>query len=210
MGQNKTRLAWWIAVVGVGVGSGWGDEAPGRGEIGLVLEPLFAAGEIRHEVEGAKETVLVPARSTSAGADTFTEAEWAAEGLAWPEVMEGAMRVADRVAGGMEVRWSRDANGVIVYGTVRAPDPFLGSALFSRKFLDRFRAELGPEVFVVMPDREGFYVFPRFGGKLEEYGAALAGKYRDSALKVSLEVFLVDGRGCRVVGTLGGGAGSQF
>jgi len=202
MGQRKylLLLVSLAGMVGCGVPAQLlGDEGP----IGLVLERSLFAPDIFQGIEGAKVTVLVPGRRTSAGVNTFTDEEWAAEKLEWPEVMTGAMEIADQVVASLKVEWERDENGVILFGEVRSEDPFLGSAMFSKRFLEKFRAALGPELLVVVPEQARMYLFPRFGGKLDDFGASLAQAYQESALKVSLEVFLVDERGCRVIGVLG-------
>jgi len=155
-------------------------------------------------VEGAKSTVLVPGRSTSAGVNTFTNEEWAAEKLEWPEVMASAMAIADQIIEKMSIEWERDKNGVIRYAVVRSDDPFFGSAMFSKQFLAKFRAELGAELFVLVPEQGWMFVFPRYGGRLEDFSGSLAEIYAGSALRVSAEIFLVNEAGCRVVGTLAG------
>lgn len=174
------------------------------GGIGLVLERSLAAPDIFQKVEGAKSTILVPGCRTSAGVDTFTREEWAAGKHEWPEVMAGAMAIADRMVDSLEVDWERDGNGVILYGVVRNGDPFFGSTMFSKRFLGRFRAELGAELFVVVPEQGLMFVFPRYGGRLEDFAEALTGIYTESALRVSLEVFLVNETGCRAVGAING------
>jgi hypothetical protein len=203
MGQRKyLRLLVSLAAVAVpGYPiSGWGEEGP----IGLVLELSLAAADVFQEVAGAKSTVLVPGRRTSAGVNTFTKEEWAAESLEWPEVMASAMSIADQIIEKMAIQWERDKNGVILYGVVRSDDPFLGSAMFSKQFLAKFRAELGGELFVLVPEQGWMFVFPRHGGRLEDFSGSLAEIYAGSALRVSLEVFLVNEAECRVIGTLGG------
>jgi len=201
MGQRKylrllASLAGFLALAGSG--PGWAGEGP----IGLVLERSLAAPDVFQRVEGAKSTVLVPGRRTSAGVDTFTQQEWEAEKHEWPEVMASAMVIADRIVDSMKLEWERDGNGVILYGAVRGDDAFFGSAIFSKRFLTRFRAELGGELFVVVPEQGLMFVFPRHGGRLADFAGALSAIYAESALRVSLEIFLVDEAGCRVVGVL--------
>jgi len=117
--------------------------------------------------------------------------------------MAGAMAVADGMVGKMEVTWERDEKGVILYGEGESRDPFFGSVIFSKQFLDRFKEQLGAEIYVVLPEQGRIFLFPKFGGKLEGFAGALTDIYQGSALRVSLEVFLVSEAGCRAVGTLG-------
>jgi hypothetical protein len=201
-GQRKYQCLLIVTAVMIGGGMVVGLRA-GEGPIGLVVEQSLAAPEVFQAVKGAKSTVLVPARRISAGVDTFSNAEWAAEKLEWPEVMAGAMEIADRLVEKLEVSWERDDHGVILYGEADSRDPFLGSVMFSKEFLNRFKEELGAEIYVVIPERGRLFLFPKFGGKLEGFAASLAEIYQGSALRVSLEVFLVNEAGCQVVGTLG-------
>jgi hypothetical protein len=46
------------------------------------------------------------------------------------------------------------------------------------------------------------YLFPATGGKLAEYGPSLVEEFRSTRFPVSLEVFLLDEAGFRVVGEL--------
>jgi len=75
--------------------------------------------------------------------------------------MTGAMAIADQIVTSLNVEWERDENGVILYGEVRSDDPFLGSAMFSKRFLEKFRAALGPELLVVVPEQGRMYLFPQ-------------------------------------------------
>jgi hypothetical protein len=205
-GQRKYRSlrgGWGILALALAGGFGGMSLQAGDGPIGLIVQRSLLAPEMFQEIQGAKETVLAPGRQISAGVDTFSSAEWAAEKLEWPEVMAGAMEIADRLVEELEVEWKRDANGVILYGEAVSGSPFLGSVMFSKRFLGQFKDELGAEFYVVIPEQGRMFLFPRFGGKLDDYGASMAGVYQGSALRISLEVFLVNEAGCRAVGTLG-------
>ena len=91
---------------------------------------------------------------------------------------------------------------MIDYALVLSDDPFLSSILFSRKLLPYFEAKLGKRLRVAVPDRTTLYVFPADGGKLEGYGPALVEKFEEARYPVTLEVFLVDETGVRVIGEL--------
>jgi len=171
--------------------------------IGVLLEPRFAAPDIHHEIRGARETVLIPARRTAYGIDSFTEERWGREGLDWPEVLSAGMKRANELEEAMEIDWFRDDRRVIQYARVRSEDPFLSSVIFSPGFLDHFREKLGHQVLVVVPDRSSLFVFPRFGPFLDEFGPALVRRYREAVFKVSLEVFLISEDGPRAVGRIG-------
>ncbi len=174
-----------------------------KNELGVLLEPSFAAPKIFHPVEGAKSTVLVPARNGKYGVDTFTEAEWNAEKLGWPEVLPQALKLADKLAKSAEPTWVRDEREVILYGMIRSEHPFISSVIFSRAFHAKLKAMLGAEFLALVPERDTVFVFPKYGGQLDFYASGIAERHRKAPIKVSLEIFEVSADGCKVVGAIG-------
>ena len=75
-------------------------------------------------------------------------------------------------------------------------------AVRTKNFLKLFEATLGDHLNVIIIDRNLLYIFPAAGGKLADYGPAIARQFRNAKLRVSLEVFLVDKKGFRVIGEL--------
>ena len=55
---------------------------------------------------------------------------------------------------------------------------------------------------MLLLERNRIYLFPATGGTLEEFGPALVEEYRQAQFPVSLEIFLLDQEGFRVVGEL--------
>src|SRR5690606_27032057 len=92
--------------------------------------------------------------------------------------------------------------GVILYVVLADEDPFLSSVLLSPKLLESFRETLGERLHIVLVDRHRLYLFPATGGRLSDYGPALVEEFRRTKLPVSLEVFLLDKNGYRVIGEL--------
>tara|TARA_R110002096_G_scaffold91625_3_gene207247 strand:- start:2093 stop:2689 length:597 start_codon:yes stop_codon:yes gene_type:complete len=177
--------------------------AQSEGELGVLLEPSFAAPKIAHPVNGAKSTVLVPALNTKYGLDRYTEEEWNAQKLGWPDVFPKAMKLADSLAKKIEPRWVRDRRGVILYGVIEDRDPFVSSVIFSEALHERMKSVLGKEFLALVPDRNIIFLFPKFGGNLEDYSVSIVEQYRRAPIKVSLEIFEISGNGCKVVGALG-------
>lgn len=184
--------------------SGPGQPAPAESGFrsGLLFAGTFEKAEVVSELEGAKRTQLAAAREWSYGVRFYTREEWGKRGWTRKNFYAAAREVADAVAEEMSVRFIRDHRGVIDYALVAGEDPFLGSALLSAKFLERFADTLGEELLVIPLDRQRLYVFPGTGGKMEEYGPALVEQFRTAKLPVSLEVLRVDKTGLRVVGEL--------
>ncbi|MEM1294517.1 MAG: hypothetical protein AAGH89_04070 [Verrucomicrobiota bacterium] len=174
-----------------------------EGELGIFLEPAFAAPKIAHPINGAKSTVLVPALNTKYGLDRYTEEEWDAQKLGWPDVFPKAMKLADTLAKDVEPRWVRDRRDVILYGVIENSNPFVSSVIFSEALHKRLKSILGNEFLALVPDRNIIFLFPKFGGNLEDFAVSIADQYRRAPIKVSLEIFEIDENGCKVVGAIG-------
>lgn len=197
MGQRKTLTLLSLLLVPFFA------SAETESELGVLLEPSFAAPKIAHPVNGAKTTVLVPALNTKYGLDRYTEEEWNAQSLGWPDVFPKAMALADKIAVSVEPRWVRDERGVILYGVIEDENPFVSSVIFSERLYKRLSSILGKEFLALVPDRNIVYLFPKFGGKLADYSGSIVEQYRRAPIKVSLEIFEVSINGCKVVGAIG-------
>jgi hypothetical protein len=170
--------------------------------LGLVLKSKAEGAKVYTAIPGAKKTVLAAARKSEYGMRAFSDVEWRDKAYDLREFYAEAERTADAVVDAMEPEFLRDSRGVIEYALVKSEDAFLSTALTSKRFLPRFEREFGEELRVVVVDRQILYVFPAIGGKLEAYGPAIAEIYRTTRFPVSLEVFQVNAKGYRVVGTL--------
>jgi len=177
------------------------EEAPAR-RAGLIFEGSFEGPEIARHPEDARLTLLVPFYEWDYGVRPFTKEKWEAEGLTWERIVQIATGVADEVVDAMEVEYIRDGRLVIECAIARSRDPFLTSAVLSPKFPAYFRETLGERLQVVILDRYELYVFPAAGSALADYGPALVEQFAETNFPVSLEVFLVDSEGARVIGEI--------
>lgn len=169
---------------------------------GVMLAPSFMGYSVSQEIEGAKSTVIVPARIGRSGLEVIGETLWTKEEADWESWMSESKKSADQLVEEMEIEWSKDENEVFLYASIQSENPLLSSVILSEKFLPIFKERFGASVLVVIPNRSTIFVFPRFASKLDDYGGALANRYRESVSKVSLEIFEVDEKGCRVVGVI--------
>jgi len=179
-----------------------GAEEAAAKRAGLIFEGSFEGPEVARLPEGAKLTLLVPFYEWDYGVRPFTREKWDSEGLTWDRIVQVGTQVADAVVESMEIELVRDDREVIELAVVRSEDPFLTSAILSPKFPARFRETLGERLQVVLIDRYALYVFPAVGGALADFGPALVDKFDETAFPVSLEVFLVEESGVRVVGEI--------
>ncbi len=182
--------------------------APIRGEevtakrIGIIFGGTFENFEVTGEIEGSKTTRMAAHYEWDYGVRAFTRSSWEERGLAWERFFETAGRVADEVAEKLKPKLVRDHRGVVLYAIIADEDPFLTSAILSPKLHERFKETLGDRIQVLLLERNRIYLFPATGGTLEEFGPALVEEYRRARYPVSLEIFLLDREGFRVVGEL--------
>jgi hypothetical protein len=176
-------------------------EAPVR-RTGVIFQGSFEGADITLPIENARKTGLAACYEWDFGVRQFTDATWKERGLTEETLLTLSQKVADTIAGRIEAEYVRDARGVILYATISDKDPFLTSVLLSPKLLERFRETLGDRIHIILLDRQMLYLFPATGGKLAEYGPSLVEEFRSTRFPVSLEVFLLDEAGFRVVGEL--------
>jgi len=169
---------------------------------GIIFETRAIDPDVFIRVEGAKKMVMVPVQEWDYGVKLFTAKKWRQKAYDNAKYRRNAEAVADAVMESVKPELVRDSNGVVLYAMIRGEDPFLSSILLSGKFLPQFKKTLGESVQVVILDRSLIYVFPVSGGRLDEFGAALAEQYQATKQPVSLEIFLVDKSGFKVIGNI--------
>jgi len=177
------------------------EEVPVR-RIGVIFGGTFEGFEVTAPLEGAKKTRLAAFYEWDFGVRPFTKKTWAERGLQWDQFMPLALTLADSIAGKLKPELVRDDRGVALYAIIADEDPFLTSAILSPKLHERFRETLGDRIHVVLLERNRLYLFPATGGTLPEFGPSLVEEFRRSSFPVSLEIFLLDRDGYRVVGEL--------
>jgi hypothetical protein len=171
---------------------------------GIIFETQAIDPEVFTRVEGAKKTVMVAVQEWNYGVKLFTAKQWRKQAFDNAAFRRNAEVVADAVMETVKPEFVRDSRGVILYAMIRGEDPFLSSILLSSNFLPKFKKNLGETVQVVILDRHVIYVFPKATKGLDEFGAALVEKYKDTKQPVSLEVFEVSDKGFKVIGSIGG------
>ncbi|MCB1205403.1 MAG: hypothetical protein KDN18_14170 [Verrucomicrobiae bacterium] len=177
------------------------DEAPAR-RVGIIFGGSFESFDITGPIEGAKSTRMAAHYEWDFGVRAFTKKTWEERGLDWDRFFPLARQVADAVAEKIEPKLVRDNRGIVLYAIVADEDPFLTSSILSPKLHERFKETLGDRILVILLERNRLYLFPATGGLLDEFGPALVEDYRKSKFPVSLEIFLLDREGFRVVGEL--------
>lgn len=177
------------------------EEAPAR-RIGIIFGGAFEAFDITGPIEGAKTTRMAAHYEWDFGVRAFTQKTWEERGLDWERFFPLALQVANTVATKFEPKFVRDHRGIVLYAILAEEDPFLTSAILSPKLHERLKESLGDRIHVLLLERNRIYLFPATGGTLAEFGPALVEEYRRASFPVSLEIFLLDREGFRVVGEL--------
>lgn len=176
-------------------------EAPAK-RVGVIFGGAFESFDITGPIEGAKTTKMAAHYEWDFGVRPFTKKTWEERALTWERFFPMARQVADNVATKLEPKLIRDHRGIVLYAIIADEDPFLTSVILSPKLHERFKDTLGDRIQVLLLERNRIYLFPATGGTLEEFGPALVEEYRQSRFPVSLEIFLLDRDGFRVVGEL--------
>ncbi len=184
-------------------------EAPAR-RIGVIFGGAFEGFEVTGPLEGAAKTRMAAYHEWDFGVRPFTKKTWEERGLDWDHFFPVARSVADQITERIVPKLVRDHRGIVLYAIVADEDPFLTGVILSPKLRERFRETLGDRILAVLLERHRLYLFPATGGTLAEFGPSLVEEYRQSRFPVSLEIFLLDREGFRVVGEIerepGGGA----
>lgn len=170
--------------------------------LGFIFEGSFENHEIARTPERSKKTLLVPFYEWDYGVRPFSKELWKTQNFDWERFEKIAAKVADDLVDTMQHKLIRDNRGIIEYALIHDKDPFLTGILTSSRLLEKFRESLGDRIHVVLIDRNLIYLFPATGGTIDDYGPALVNEFRSTPLPVSLEVFLLDENGYRVIGEL--------
>lgn len=178
------------------------ETAVAKHRMGVIFGGAFEDFEIVGPLDGAEKTRMAAQYEWDYGVRPFTKKTWEERGLDWPRLLESARAIADGIVERIQPELVRDHRGVVLYAVLADEDPFLTSVLLSSKLHGRFRETLGDRIHVVLLERNRIYLFPATGGTLAEFGPALVEEYRRASFPVSLEIFLLDREGFRVVGEL--------
>lgn len=177
------------------------EDAPAK-RVGIIFEGTFEKHVNSKKPADSELTQMVPYYEWDYGVRAFDESYWTDNRFTWERITSIAERVGDDLMEVVEPMVVRDDRGVIKYAYIKDKDPFLTSIILSKKLVEKFRDSMGDSLHVMLIDRHIVYIFPANGMPITDYGSALVDEYRKARLPVSLEVFLVDDYGFRVIGEL--------
>ena len=200
--------------------NGWCRPRPSRhllliGTFWLVFAGFLQAGEefclliepkdgppVSQLIKGAKMTALVPGKETSVGGVRYyTAAEFEAMGLGWRGFTKKAEAAATRVFASLKPEVTKDSKGFVSSVVIRGKSHLTASAVLSPKFYETFRAAMGDDLILLIPDRFTIHVLPRPMGEYKSWGPKILEAYAEAAHPVSYEVLLLNKDGLSVLGS---------
>lgn len=164
--------------------------------------PRFMRYEISFPIEGAKNTVITPAKLGRAGLEFPNIAAWSAAGLDEGAVRKATEKIASEWLKQIKPEYVRDRRKVIEYA-VMSSDKFPACVtVFAPEFRKSFEEIFGPKLLVVIPNRQTVFVFPGVAVDLSDHSPAILEAWRGAAPKVGLEVFELSEQGLKAVGKI--------
>jgi len=167
----------------------------------LLIEPKDGP-PVSQLLKGGKQTALVPAKETSiGGVRYYTQAEFEATGLGWRGFRRKAEATATRVLGTLKPEVTKDGKGFVTSAVLRGKSHLTAGVVLSPKFYEMFRATMGDDLILLIPDRFTVYVFPRPMGEYKALGPKILEAYAEATYPVSYEVLLLNKDGLSVLGS---------
>lgn len=157
----------------------------------LVPEPQFMRNDVSWPIPGAQDTVLVPARTIDGEVTLLKRADIPALQVSKEEIMESALKNASKELAKLEPKYVRDRNGAIQYAILTSESPYTASSVLAPDFTDKFDETLGPDLLVIMPNRNTVIVFPRAAPQLGSVSDLVFSEFRSSTYPISREIFTV-------------------
>ena len=168
----------------------------------LLPEPKFMGHGVTFPIDGAKATVLVPAKLGELGVEFVTVTGWTAAALNEEGVRKVTRAFASEWFRHVKPEYIRNRKKVIEYAVIRSDKLPVAATVFAPEFWKEFADVFGPKMIVVIPNRQTVFVFPGLATDYAEYAPFIFQAWRGPAAKVSLEVFELSERGLKAVGRL--------
>ena len=168
----------------------------------LLPEPKFMGHGVTFPIEGAKATVLVPAKMGEQGVEFVTVTGWTSASLNEEGVRKATRACASEWFRHVKPEYVRNRKKVIEYALIQSDKLPVAATVFAPEFWKEFADVFGPKMIVVIPNRQTVFVFPGVAVDYAEYAPLIFQAWRGPSAKVSLEVFALSERGFRAVGRL--------
>jgi hypothetical protein len=187
-----TVVAIFLLLAGAGMANDWF----------FLPVPRFMGNEVSFPLNGAKNTVLAPARLGESGVEFPTVATWEAGGLNEETVRRVTARFASEWLRHTKVEFVRNTKNVVEYAVLHSDKFPVCATVFAPEFRKQFEDVFGPKVMLVIPNRQTVFVFPGVAVDFSEYAPVILEAWRSPSPKVSLEVFELSERGLKATGRI--------
>jgi len=168
----------------------------------LLPEPKFMEHAVAFPIEGAKVTVLAPAKIGESGIEFSTVTEWTASALNEDAVRKVTKAFATEWLRHVRRELVRNRKNVVEYAVLHSEKVPVAATVFAPAFWKQFADIFGPKMIVVIPNRQTVFVFPGVAVDYAEYAPVILEAWRGPSAKVSLEMFELSVRGLKAVGRL--------
>jgi len=167
----------------------------------LIPAPRFMGNSACFPIQNSKNTVLCPAKISSDGvAIISSEAEIKTANNALETLITSTSLLAEKWLEEITPEITRDAKNVITYGVLRSDTLPITVTVLSSAFMKRYENQFGPELTVVLPNRNTVFIFPELIDNHADYTPQIIRAWRSKWPKGSLEVFKITKVGLKAVG----------
>jgi len=147
---------------------------------------------MRRSITGSERTILAIVRVSDGEIAPLTREEKKHVHMTFGEIEREARKTASSVLAGLHPDFVRDKNGVIDYAALESADPLTASCVLAPEFGEMFRATLGPDLLVAMPNRNLVLVFSRQDTEFQRLSEFIISSYLSSNYPVSREIFSLE------------------
>jgi hypothetical protein len=121
-------------------------------------------------------------------------------GTTWEKFAAQARTNAAADLAQLKPEYVRNRKKIIEYAALRSSKPIVATAVLAPRFRAMFAETLGPDILVVVPNKNTAFVFPKLASAYREYAAMVQQAYRDTSHPVSMEVLEITDRGMQAIG----------
>ena len=163
-------------------------------------EPKFMGHDVSFPIEGAKNTVLAPAKMGESGVEFCTVKGWMVAGLNEDAVRNMTRTIAAEWLRHVKPELVRNRKKVVEYAVLQSDKLPVSATVLAPEFWKQFTDVFGATMIVVIPNRQTVFVFPGVGVNYSDYAPLIIEAWRSPAAKASLEVFELSEHGMKAVG----------
>lgn len=175
-------------------------EPPAAESWRIWLEPRFMRQPVAVAITNAEKTDLAGGALLAGRLEPLAKGDLEKLGVAWEKFAAQARTNAEADLAQLKPEYVRNRKKILEYAVLKSTKPIVASAVLAPGFRALFAETLGPDILVVVPNRNTAFVFPKLASTYQEFAPMVQQAYRDSDRKVSMEVFEITDRGMQAIG----------